>query len=110
MPICKVCGKDKPIEAFYTSNKSTCKECKNKRDYKARVERNRKKAEAEGREYKPRGMKPKLDIPEGYKYCNECEQVLPISEFGYYRKNGNPHLNSVCKKCAVIRVKRCPNR
>lgn len=33
MPICKICGIDKPESEYYKSNKATCKECKKKRDY-----------------------------------------------------------------------------
>lgn len=110
MPICKICGVEKPESSFYKSNKSTCKECVKERNYQARVERNIGKAIAEGRDYNPTGHKIKIEVPEGYKYCNECKQILPISEFGYHRRNGNPHLNSVCKKCAVVRTMRCPNR
>lgn len=110
MPICKICGIDKPENEYYKSNKSTCKECKKKRDYEQRVERNRKKAEAEGKEYHPRGMKEKKLIPDGCSYCNECRQILPESEFGWHKRNGVLHINYVCKKCAVVRVLRCPNR
>lgn len=110
MPTCKVCGKEKPKEEFYERNKSTCKECVKERNYQQRVARNKKKAEKLGIEYHPLGHRPNIEVPKGYKYCNECKQVLPISEFGFHRKNGNPHLNSVCKKCAVVRVLRCPNR
>lgn len=110
MPICKVCGKEKSENDFYTSNKSTCKECVKERNYYARVKRNTEKAKLEGKEYNPRGRKEKMNIPEGYAYCNECKQILPIEEFGKYHKNNKEYLNSVCKKCAVIRVLRCPNR
>ena len=110
MPICKICGIDKPESEYYKSNKVTCKECKKKRDYERRVERNRKKAEAEGKEYHPTGMREKRVIPEGYSYCNECQKILPISEFGWHKRNGISHINYVCKKCAVERVLKCPNR
>lgn len=110
MPICKVCGLEKPESEFYARNKSTCKECVKQRDYENRVRRNTLKAQAEGKEYHPRGRKEKIDIPEGYAYCTECKQILPVENFGNYTKNGKTYRRSVCKKCAVVRVLRCPNR
>lgn len=115
MKICKICGKSELDTEFYASNGSVCKNCIKERVYQNRVKRESEKAELDGKVYTPRGRRQKCP-PElegkGYKYCNECKQWLPLSEFGYHYRKGssNRHINSVCKKCASIRVQRSANR
>lgn len=101
--LCKICGRKEPEVEFYKGNPSKCKKCKNKED-------GRKKAEKEGRTYTPR---IDLDIPNGFKYCNKCKKVLPISEFyilGAIKKNGENKIYSRCKECERKIVLEHPNR
>lgn len=115
MKICKICGKTELEVEFYANNSSVCKDCVKEKVYQNRVKRESEKARLEGRNYNPRGHMPKCPSElegKGYKYCNECKQWLPLSKFGYhYRKNSsNRYINSVCKKCASIRVQRSASR
>lgn len=100
---------------FYASNGVTCKECVKERAYQNKVKRESAKAEREGRTYNPTGHRPKCPKElegKGFKYCNECKQWLPLSEFGWHYKAAktNRYINSVCKKCASLRTQRVPNR
>lgn len=106
---CKMCNEEKAESDFYASNKSVCKKCLVERNYQQRVLRMKKYAEENGISYNPRGHIVVSTDPTK-KWCNECKQFLPLSEFGYHIKNGNRYINSCCKKCAVERVLRCPNR
>lgn len=115
MKICKICGKQEPEVEFYASNGVTCKECVKERAYQNKVKRESAKAEREGRTYNPTGHRPKCPKElegKGFKYCNECKQWLPLSEFGWHYKAAktNRYINSVCKKCASLRTQRVPNR
>lgn len=115
MKICKICGKNELEVEFYKGNSSVCKECVKERVYQNHLKREAEKAKLEGKEFHPRGHQLKCPtelVGKGYKYCNECKQWLPLSEFGYYYKKGNSNktINSVCKKCAVIRTQRTKNR
>lgn len=115
MKTCKICGKSEPEVTFYKSNSSVCKECVKERVYQNRVKKNTEQAKLLGIEYSPRGHNEKCPpelLGKGYKYCNECKQWLPLSEFGFHSKKGKGrrYINSVCKKCACIRTKQSPNR
>lgn len=101
--VCKICGKQEPEVDFYKGNPSKCKKCKNKEDGK-------KKAEKAGREYNPK-IKP--EVSAGYKFCNNCQQTLPISEFyilSAKNKDGEQRLYSRCKTCEKEIVLNHPKR
>lgn len=115
MSICKICKKDVDDSGFYTGNKSTCKECVKIAVYNQRLIRETKKAEMEGRVYRPQGHHRKSEDPDK-KWCTECNKLLSLTSFGFtYKKNSDGIKsrrvpNSCCKKCAVIRTQRVPNR
>ena len=100
MKTCKICGKSEPEVEFYKNNASKCKKCKNREDGK-------RKAEREGREYHPRAD---VEVPNGYKYCNHCKQVLPLDNFYTITKKGKECKYSRCKDCETEIVKNHPNR
>lgn len=56
--------------------------------------------------FKPRGLKIQQDektylISNGYSWCNKCESVHPISEFGKDKSNAYG-FESICKECRRI--------
>lgn len=42
--------------------------------------------------------RPKEDIPEGYKRCPRCKEILPINRFGKKNQNKNT-IDSYCLQC-----------
>lgn len=84
--VCTDCGETKPLERFSKGNaaygrKSYCKSCQAKRSqaYRARILE---------QEYAPA-----LE-----KYCPQCKQTLPASEF-YVSRGQKSGLQSYCRRC-----------
>ena len=83
---CVDCGKSKPLSEFYKASRNTlgvmtfCKYC-----YAIR-----------------KGMKPRRKLPDGFKYCPECKNDLPLDAFA----------KGYCRSCHAKRerVRRSANR
>ena len=95
---CSKCGEEKPLDEFYKFEglrshqkvDSYCKQCRQKQSAKARARRRAKlRAEREA---------AKALIPEGYKVCYTCKQLLPYSSFSLYKSSKDGHRGS-CRKC-----------
>jgi hypothetical protein len=92
---CRDCGSHRPITEFTRNRNSRdgfafyCRDHARKRHEVSRDRRNG----TPKRRY-PRG----LDIPEGHKWCRECNQVLPFSEFGNNAASRTGR-TSYCKPC-----------
>lgn len=103
MKTCKICEKSEPEVEFYKNSGCKCKKCKNKEDSK-------RKAEKAGRIYTPRET---VDIPEGFKMCTKCKQILPLDNFyvlSATKKDGTNKIYSRCKVCETQIVLQHPNR
>lgn len=100
MKICKICGKTEEEVKFYGNYKTKCSKCVNK-------EQSKKRAEKAGRVYKP---KEELDIPEGFKKCTKCGQILPEDSFYLVNRRGKQARYSRCKECERKIVLDHPNR
>jgi hypothetical protein len=82
MKRCIGCGEWKLLSEFHKQNTTKdgrtgrCKRCKSK-------------------------SKPKPSVPEGFKQCNKCLQILPATkEFFHAARNHSYGLHSKCKECA----------
>lgn len=101
LKICKVCGETEETTIFYKSDASICKSCRSKKAAQ-------KRAEKIGKEYTP-----KIKIAPGFKYCNSCKRILPLSEFytlSKIKKNGEHVVYSRCKECERSIVLNHPKR
>ena len=93
--VCRDCRVSKPLEAFSPAKKSRdgrvsyCRECLAKRHKKYR----RAKAAAEGR-----AVRERRQVPEGYRWCPDCQSAKPLAEFPRNR-SGNGGYGGYCKPC-----------
>ncbi|MFE1789575.1 endonuclease VII domain-containing protein [Streptomyces sp. NPDC059525] len=91
---CPRCGLVKPLEAF-ASNKAMrdglqcyCRPCA------AEYHQQRQKA-------KGKNVRPRVEAPEGYKYCRRCGEIKPHSEWDR-NKTASDGLSTRCKACRAI--------
>jgi len=99
---CRDCGTERPINDF-TRNR-------NARDgyafYCKEHSRRRHRASRDARNGAPRRRHPRdLAVPEGHKWCPDCDQVLPLTSFGLNAASSNG-LTSYCKPCHNLRGKK----
>lgn len=95
--LCSKCKQIKPADRYtkFPRNKdglnSYCKDCMYKYDKERRL-----------RLHPP---KPEVEVPEGSKYCNDCESIKPLEQFGNSKasKDGK---RSQCKICNCNRAKK----
>ncbi|MBG6090010.1 endonuclease VII domain-containing protein [Actinomadura viridis] len=95
---CRDCGQLKPITEFWKRKASDdglalyCKQCFGLRNAAS----TRKRLAKQGKEVKPYRMR--RVVPEGMKYCPQCDEDKPVREFGSNRatKSG---LAAYCKPC-----------
>lgn len=96
--ICKVCGRELPLDQFTRSCKSrdgythTCKEC-----FSAQMSEKKKALWAS----KPKKEKPVQEqevLPEGQKRCRRCGRILPVTAFGRHATTPD-HLHPTCTEC-----------
>jgi hypothetical protein len=94
--MCRDCGEIKPLTDFHVSPRrksgrgSYCKPCFNersKRSYAKRV------ADKFGREVRQR-----IEVPDGHRYCPDCDSVRPLTEFPKNRADSTGYA-SYCKPC-----------
>ena len=98
---CSTCRRLLPRDQFYPRDNSadglsyTCKECNRARVKEARDRRKR---------LKDAGIEPepKPEIPDGYKQCTRCKEILPVDSFGIDRKarDGRTWYCKPCKRQA----------
>ena len=95
---CPRCGEEKSITEYYQYKSpknyqkvdSYCKQCRMKQSAEARLrKRAKRRSEREA---------AKALIPEGYKQCYTCKQVLPLSSFSLSKNNNDGHRGS-CRDC-----------
>jgi hypothetical protein len=99
---CRDCGAERPIHEF-TRNR-------NARDgyafYCKEHARRRHRASRDARTGGPRRRHPRdTPVPEGHKWCPDCDQVLPLTSFGLNAASRNGR-TSYCKPCHNIRGKK----
>jgi hypothetical protein len=104
---CRDCGEEKPLTEFYRRKQSPdgfalyCRACFGIRTARAY----RKRQEAAGatvRPYLPKSEREKL--PEGYRRCPDCQQVLPLDRFVRSRAAAGG-IGSYCRECSNTRAK-----
>ncbi len=104
---CRDCKAVKPLEQFCSSSKrpdgrgSYCKDCFNirsKASYAKRVE------EKYGRKVVP----PRV-VPDGHRFCPDCESVKPLTDFPRNRSGRGGH-GRYCKPCHNVRGKEATSR
>lgn len=95
---CGGCKQVKPLEEF-TRNSSTkdglsvyCRECWRERNRRYKE----KRAAREGRSLRP--QRAKRDVPDGMKYCPDCQQTLPLEDFVQNRSRSTGR-GSYCRPC-----------
>jgi hypothetical protein len=97
---CRDCGEWKPLEEFHFSPRrpsgrgSYCKPCYNKRAQASYAKRLMAK---EGREVR----KPR-EVPDGHRYCPDCETIKPLAEFPRNRAKRSGH-ERYCKPCHNVK-------
>jgi hypothetical protein len=93
---CRDCGEWKPLDDFCSNVKrpdgkgSYCKPCFNERS-KASYER-RVKAKYD------REVRQAREVPEGHRYCPDCEAIKPLDDFPRNR-SGHGGYGRYCKPC-----------
>jgi Recombination endonuclease VII len=109
---CRDCGERKPLTEFYRRKQSPdgfalyCRDCfglRNARQY-------RKRRDAVGAPVRPfvsKRDRPKL--PEGFKQCPDCGQVLPVDAF-VRSKSKADGVGSYCKSCLNARTRESRQR
>jgi hypothetical protein len=100
--MCRDCGAIKPLTDFHVSPKRTggrgsyCKDCFNVRSKKSYAKR---VAEKFGRQ-----VREALVIPDGHRFCPDCDEIKPLSEFPKSRA-GRGGYGDYCKPCHNARGK-----
>ncbi|RBY97482.1 endonuclease [Blastococcus sp. TF02-8] len=99
---CRDCGEDRPLTEF-TRNR-------NSRDgyafYCGAHARRRHNAAKDRRDGKPKRRHPRdAVVPEGHKWCPDCEQILPFASFGRNAASKTGR-TSYCKPCHNARGRR----
>lgn len=104
---CRDCGTWKPLEEFCASSKrpsgrgSYCKPCFNQRSKASYAKRSREK---HGREVKSRPV-----LPEGHKFCADCDTVKPLADFPRNRADSSGYA-TYCKPCHNTRTRTAKER
>ena len=100
--VCRDCGHERPLTDFTRNRNSRDGYAFYCKDHARRRHQNSRDRRTGGPKKRfPRG----LDVPEGSKWCPDCEQVLDLSAFG--RNAGNRcGVNSYCKPCHNARTRR----
>ena len=98
---CRDCGKEQPLHEFTRNS--------NSRDgyafYCKDHARRRHRASRDARTGSPRRRHPRdIAVPDGHKWCPDCGQVLPFTEFGMNAASKNGR-TSYCKPCHNARGK-----
>jgi hypothetical protein len=105
--LCRDCQTWKPLEEFCTSSKrpsgrgSYCKDCfaqRSKASYAKRV-----------RVSQGRAVRSVRQVPEGHRFCTDCEQTKPLTEFPRHRNDSGGH-GRYCKPCHNSRGKESKQR
>ena len=92
---CRDCGADRQISAFTRNRNSRDGYAFHCRDHaRRRHEASRDRRNGGPRKRHPRG----LNVPEGHKWCPDCGQVQPLSEFGRNAAS-TTGVTSYCKPC-----------
>lgn len=93
---CHDCGELKPLSEFHASPRraggrgSYCKPCFNVRSRKSYARRFEAKF--------GRDVRQRVEVPEGHRYCPDCEIIKPLSEFPRNR-SGRAGYGAYCKSC-----------
>lgn len=97
---CRDCGQWKPLEEFHTSPRrpsgrgSYCQPCYNVRSKASYAKRIKEK---DGREVRtPRA------VPDGHRYCPDCQVVKPLDDFPRSRSGRGGH-GRYCKPCHNVK-------
>jgi hypothetical protein len=105
--LCRDCGTWKPLEEFCSNTKrpdgrgSCCKPCFNvrsKASYAKRVEA----------KYGRKVVPPRV-LPDGHRFCPDCDSVKPLTEFPRNRSDSTGYAN-YCKPCHNARGKEVKQR
>ncbi len=105
--LCRDCQTWKPLDEFCVSSKrppgrgSYCKEClshRSKASYAKRVQ-----------ERQGRTVRSVRQVPDGHRYCPDCEQTKPVSAFPRHR-NDSGGRGRYCKPCHNVRGKESKQR
>jgi hypothetical protein len=101
MKRCRDCGELKPLEDFspapggVSGRTSYCKPCMNVRSSASRY----KHREAKGRPVTPRRV-----VPDGMRWCPDCQTAKPLTEFPRNRSGKGGH-GFYCKPCHNARTR-----
>jgi hypothetical protein len=104
---CRDCGEIKPLTDFHASPRraggrgSYCKPCFNIRSQASYAKR---VAERHGRQ-----VAQKRQVPEGFRYCPDCEAIKPLEEFPRNRNDTGGH-GRYCKPCHNARGRESKQR
>ena len=101
---CKKCGIDKELDDFQKANnkcgyESSCKDCRNKRNYKLR----RKRRIENGLPVRTQTLEARELLKQYKKYCPKCKKVKDLDEFSTMKKGSG--IASHCKLCAKEMLK-----
>ncbi|WP_433528618.1 endonuclease VII domain-containing protein [Micromonospora sp. CA-263727] len=104
---CRDCGEWKALEEFCSSSKrplgrgSYCKPCFNERSKASYAKRMRLK--------QGRGVKQAREVPEGHRFCADCDSVKPLVEFPRNRADSSGYA-TYCKPCHNTRTRETKQR